>query len=106
MKWITRQMMKPVLPLCALSFLMSPVAAGAQESPLQLMQTILLPGVEKCIDHRAVDLPHKRLFIAALGNNTVEVVDLQAGKRFHTISGLHEPQGLAHVPSINRDPCV
>jgi hypothetical protein len=70
--------------------------------PLQLVQTIPLPGVEGRIDHLAADLKGQRLFIAALGNNTVEVVDLRAGKRAHTIQGLHEPQGVAFVPEVNR----
>ncbi|MCW3096549.1 MAG: hypothetical protein JWL77_2167 [Chthonomonadaceae bacterium] len=70
--------------------------------PLQLVQTIPLPGVEGRIDHLAVDLKGQRLFIAALGNNTVEVVDLRVGKRAHTIQGLHEPQGVAFAPEVNR----
>src|SRR5262249_20312794 len=44
----------------------------------------------------------ERLFVAALGNNTVEVVDLKAGKRINTISGLKEPQGVLYVPVANR----
>jgi hypothetical protein len=41
-----------------------------------------------------VDLNNHRLFVAALGNNTVEVLDIKGAKRLHTISGLHEPQGF------------
>ena len=51
-------------------------AARAQNGPLRLVQTIPMPGVEGRIDHLAVDLKGQRLFVAALGNNTVEVVDL------------------------------
>jgi hypothetical protein len=77
--------------------------ASAQNAPpLRLIQTILLPGVEKRIDHLAADPAHQRLFVAALGNNTVEVVDLQAGKRVHSIGGLHEPQGIAYAATSNR----
>src|SRR4029077_14321781 len=43
-----------------------------------------------------------RLFIAALGNNTVEIVDLRAGKHIGTITGLHEPQGVGFVPEFNK----
>src|SRR5216117_958293 len=49
-----------------------PPAVG--EGSLRLVQTIPLPGVAGRIDHLAVDLAGKRLFVAALGNNTVEVV--------------------------------
>jgi DNA-binding beta-propeller fold protein YncE len=64
---------------------------------LQLQQKIPLPGVEGRIDHLAFDDAGERLFVCALGNNTVEVVDLREGKRVHTISGLGAPQGAAFV---------
>src|SRR5262245_18368664 len=73
-------------------------AQDRKSSPLRLVHTIALSGVEGRIDHLAVDLKGKRLFVAALGNNTLEVIDLGAGKRLHTISGLKEPQGVAYVP--------
>jgi DNA-binding beta-propeller fold protein YncE len=66
------------------------------------MQTIPLRNVEGRIDHMAVDLKGERLFIAALGNNTVEIVDLRAGKHIGTITGLHEPQGVGFVPEFNK----
>jgi DNA-binding beta-propeller fold protein YncE len=76
--------------------------AHAQEgAPLRLVQTIPLPHVEGRIDHLAVDLQGQRLFVAALGNNTLEVLDLQAGTHLHTITGLHEPQGVVFLPESN-----
>jgi DNA-binding beta-propeller fold protein YncE len=39
---------------------------------------------------------------AALGNNTVEVIDLKEGKRVSTITGLKEPQGVLYLPAVNR----
>src|SRR5689334_14145562 len=75
----------------------------AEESPpLRMAQTIALPNVEGRIDHLAVDLKGRRLFIAALGNNTVEVVDLRAGERTQSIDGLSEPQGVSFVPQFNK----
>ncbi len=71
----------------------------AQEKPpLRLVQTILMPNVEGRIDHLALDLAHKRLYVAALVNNTLEVLDLSAGKAIQTVSGLKEPQGVVFVP--------
>jgi DNA-binding beta-propeller fold protein YncE len=79
------------------------VRAEAQDAtPLRLVQTIPLPNVEGRIDHMAVDLKGQRLFIAALGNNTVEVLDLRAGKRIRSITGLHEPQGVGFIPEFNK----
>src|SRR5215470_3733306 len=76
--------------------------AYAQEgTTLQLLQTIPLPHVEGRIDHMAVDLRGQRLFVAALGNNTLEVLDLKAGTHLHTITGLHEPQGVVFIPESN-----
>jgi hypothetical protein len=69
--------------------------------PLKLVQTIALPGVEGRIDHMNVDVQGKRLFMAALGNQTVEVVDLAAGKPLQSIPGLEEPEGLVFVPQTN-----
>ena len=80
-------------------------AAGTrnvQSAPLKLKQTIPLPGVEGRIDHFASDPSGQRLFVCALGNNTVEVLDLQKGERVHTITGLGAPQGVGYVPEVNR----
>lgn len=66
-------------------------------APLVLVQTVPLEGVQGRIDHMCVGPESDRLFVAALGNNTVEVIDLKAGKRSGTIKGLQEPQGLAVV---------
>src|SRR5713226_692603 len=92
---------------CLLIFLVLLIAliveAHAEESiPLRLVQTILLPNVEGRIDHMAVDLKGQRLFVAALGNNTAEVLDLRAGKRIQSIIGLHEPQGVGFIPELNK----
>jgi YVTN family beta-propeller protein len=67
-------------------------------SPLRLERTIPLPGVKGRIDHLAFDADNQRLFVAALGNNTVEIVDLKNGKVAHTIGGLAEPQGVLYEP--------
>jgi len=80
-------------------------AGTAQDEELSFLKTvgrIAMPGVEGRLDHLAVDLAGKRLFVAALGNNTVEVLDLAAGKAIHRIQGLKEPQGLAFLPDGNK----
>lgn len=76
-------------------------ASPGQEGP-KLVKTIPLPGVEGRIDHLAVDVKRQRLFVAALGNNTLEVVDLLAGKRVQTVTGLAEPQGAAYDSQSER----
>ncbi|HTL69343.1 MAG TPA: YncE family protein [Lacunisphaera sp.] len=74
--------------------------AGA--ASLTWERTIPLPGVEGRIDHFAADAAGDRLFIAALGNDTVEVIDLKAGAIAQSIRGLAEPQGLCYFATRGR----
>ena len=78
------------------------IAAHAQEKTLKLKQTIPLPGVEGRIDHFALDASGERLFVCALGNNTVEVLDLRKGERIRSITGLGAPQGIVYIPELDR----
>lgn len=73
-----------------------------QPSALRMVQAIPLPSVEGRIDHMAVDVKGQRLFIAALGNNSIEVLDLRAGKHLKSITGFSEPQGIAFIPEFDR----
>jgi DNA-binding beta-propeller fold protein YncE len=66
-------------------------------SPLTLRQTIALPAGTGKFDHFAIDLNANRLFIAATGNHSVEVLDLSSGKVVESIAGLGKPHGLAWV---------
>jgi YVTN family beta-propeller protein len=80
----------------------APLAHAAGEPPLALVATIPLPDVKGRIDHLDVDVKGRRLFIAALGNNTVEVIDIGTNRRTQSIPGFDEPQGLAYLPESNR----
>src|SRR5277367_222522 len=60
-------------------------------------RTIELPGVTGKFDHFAIDLETNRLFAAATGNHSVEVIDLKTGKVEQSIAGLGKPHGLAWV---------
>lgn len=63
-------------------------------SSLHLEKEIPLPGVEGRIDHFSVDVLGHRLFVAALENGTVEVLDVRKDERSAEIKGLSEPQGV------------
>src|SRR2546430_7305495 len=78
------------------------LAWGQATQPLRLEKTIELPDVQGRIDHLSVDIKGGRLFVSALGNNTVEVIDMKAGKRVKTIGQLQEPQGVLYVPATDR----
>ena len=70
--------------------------------PLRLEKSIEMPDVQGRIDHLSVDVKGQRLFVSALGNNTLEVIDVRSGKRVKTISQLKEPQGVLYVPEADR----
>jgi DNA-binding beta-propeller fold protein YncE len=73
--------------------------AAAQSSPaLRQVAVIRLPGVKGRIDHLAFDAARQHLFVAALGNDTVEVVDTATLAHLKSLTGFHEPQGIAAVP--------
>jgi DNA-binding beta-propeller fold protein YncE len=64
---------------------------------LILQKEITLAGVKGRIDHIDVDVKNQVAYIAALGNNTVEAVDIKSGKVTGSIKGLDEPQGVAYI---------
>lgn len=77
-------------------------ALGQSPEPLRLVATVPMPSVEGRIDHMSIDVKGQRLFVAALGNNTLEVIDIKNAKQIHTITGLKEPQGIVYTPNTNR----
>jgi len=70
--------------------------------PLVRIGSIPLKGVEGRLDHLAYDPRSQRLFVAALENHSVEVLDLSRLRRIHRINGVSEPQGLLYVRQRNR----
>ena len=70
--------------------------------PLQLEEQIPVPGVAGRLDHFSSDAKRRRLFVSALGNNTLEVIDVFAGRVIHSIKALAQPQGPLYVPSVDK----
>jgi DNA-binding beta-propeller fold protein YncE len=93
--------------LAAAVLALTPLMPGA--APLQTRPAaprtpsgaIALPNVSGRIDHLAYDAARQHLFVAALGNNTVEVLDVARNQHLRSMTGFHEPQGLAVVPDLN-----
>jgi DNA-binding beta-propeller fold protein YncE len=69
-------------------------------SALRQVATIPLPGVRGRFDHLAFDPTGQRLFVAALGNDTVEVLDTTRSAHLESMKGFHEPQGIALVVDL------
>lgn len=88
--------MRPLLSVGFLVVLLLQPALG--QTTLRLVRAIELRKAEGRIDHLALDTSEQRLFVAALGNNTVEVIDLRTGTDVKSLAGFHEPQGIAVIP--------
>ena len=95
----------PSWPSAAL-FLCIHLSSGsswAQDAgPLRLEQAIQLPGVEGRIDHFAADVVVRRVFVAALENGSLEVLDIRQGKRIAELKDLLEPQGAYYDAKTER----
>src|SRR5215469_16126213 len=106
--------MKGLLALCAaLLVSLSVVAMKGMETvvaqtqareflPLQLEEQIPVPGVAGRLDHFSADAKRRRIFVSALGNNSLAVIDAFAGRVIHSIKGLAEPQGPLYVPEVDK----
>jgi hypothetical protein len=90
--------MKPRVLLCCVGLLAALVPAYSQDKlTLRLAQTISLPGVGGRLDHMAVDVEKRRLFVAAVSNGTLEVIDLEAGKVINSIPGIKDAQDALYL---------
>ena len=90
-----------ILFTCFYSFTSCKSQSAFGKNYLQLNKTILLPNIKGRIDHIDINVKEKILYVAALGNNTLEIVDLTNGKLIHSIHGLDEPQGVGYIPLTN-----
>jgi DNA-binding beta-propeller fold protein YncE len=90
-------MSRTLLTRVAVAFAAVGALAAARGPVLTRLPAIALPSVEGRIDHLAFDPAAGRLFVAALGHNSVEVVDLAKGS-VTSLSGFREPQGIALAP--------
>ncbi len=94
----------PVSASLVFSMLLVPSTrvVGQEPEVLSLQTHVPLPGVKGRIDHFGVDVAGQRLFLAALENHTLEVIDLKSQRRIHTITDLAEPQGVFYDAPTNR----
>lgn len=81
---------------------LSPAVAAAQATLPKPVADIAMPGVKGRIDHFGADAKRHRLFVAALGNDTLEILDTGVRKRERSLDGFGEPQGIVHVPDTKR----
>src|SRR2546426_1198050 len=79
-----------------------PSATQHELLPLQLIQRIPVPNVTGRIDHFTAYPKRRLLIFAALGNNSMEIVNTFEGKVVQSIKGLNEPQGVVYVPEFDK----
>jgi hypothetical protein len=100
--------MKNLATFCVTVLILGSVALSQDQpsapdrAPLLLVQQIPLPNVGGRIDHFTFDGKRKRVIGAALGNDTIEVVDTFAGRDIHSITGAATPQGVVYVGEFNK----
>ncbi len=77
-------------------------AAAAEPMTLKLLQTIPLKGAPGRLDHMALDGKAGRLFVANLSNNSLDVIDLKAGRLVKQVPGQGKIQGIAYAADLDR----
>jgi DNA-binding beta-propeller fold protein YncE len=88
--------------LAPLSALLLALAAPAAEPSLELLATIPLKGKPGGLDHVALDAKREHLFVANKANNTLDIVDLKAGKLLEQKANQTAIQGIAYAPDLDR----
>src|SRR2546423_11062986 len=78
------------------------IAAPAGAAELDLVQTIALKGKAGGLDHLALDGKRDRLLVADKANNTLDVVDLKAGKLLQQVANQTGIQGVAYAADLDR----
>jgi len=75
--------------------------SSVEPRPLVLTEAIPTPGVQGRFDHFGFD-GGNRLFVSALGNNSVEVIDISARVRDRSLTGIPRPQGVVYAPDAKK----
>jgi DNA-binding beta-propeller fold protein YncE len=83
--------------------LVDKVSSGeVDSSPLERVRTIALKGPVGGLDHLAVDARRGRLFVANTANDSLDVVDLKAGRLLKQIPGQGRIRGIDYSPEVDR----
>lgn len=95
------QKLKLLSILLSISFLSCKGQKSFGSDQATLKQTVSLPNIKGRIDHLEANPKDWVVYMAALGNNSLEVIDVKLGKVLHSINELDEPQGVVYIPQTN-----
>src|SRR6266851_5570997 len=85
---------------CSASFHAQESSATSEVRPLVLTEATPLENIKGRFDHFGTS--GRKLFVSALGNNTVEVIDISGRTLDHTITGVPNPQGVVYAAEVNK----
>lgn len=81
-------------------FAQSAKQAPPREKPMVLTEAIPLENAKGRFDHFAMG--GGRLFVAALGSNLVEAINIGGRVLAHALTGIPDPQGIAYSPETRK----
>jgi DNA-binding beta-propeller fold protein YncE len=93
--------MRTELVIGLVLFAVAPASAHEPKT-LKLEKTVALEGVVGRYDHMALDAKGDRLLVANLSNDSLDVIDLKAGKLVKQVPGQKKIQGVAYAAELDR----
>jgi len=94
--------MHRLVPVLCLALAFTGALSAVDKPSLELVQTIVLKGRPGGLDHLTLDAKGDRLFIANKANNTLDVVDIKAGKLLRQIAAQQGVQGVVYAAEIDK----
>jgi DNA-binding beta-propeller fold protein YncE len=95
--------MKKLLVVLALVLVCVATSPAQEKTPLRLVQTVSLPGLQRHWDHFGVDVKGNRLFLTSDEDEAVvEVFDLKTNKLIHTITGTKGAHNVLAFPEMKK----
>ncbi len=84
----------------AAALLTLPIHLPKKHGPevLKQLKDVTVQDIEGDVEHMAADVKGNRLFIAATGNNSVEVFDSQTLQHLGSLKGLAQPEDVVFLP--------
>ena len=91
-----------VVGALTLVFAAAPGGAQTHGLPLEHVSDIRLPGRSNRFDYQSVDADGRRLYVAHLGDSTLEVIDLETLSVSVTVPRITDVHGVLAAPEIGR----